>query len=116
MTDISLVKEGFSTLLDFTDEEIAGYDSLISFAVSTICPMINEGVDENDARIVYLCVLKAYYHIELLRHDDVSTFKAGEVSVSVDTSALANAKMLLDEALTECSSLIKSKDFDFRVV
>lgn len=116
MTDCSLVKARLESLFSLNEEEAAGCDSFIEYTVNCVRPMIKEGVDENDIRIIHLCVLKAYYQY-LLTHDDfISSFSAGEVSYSVDTCAPLRIKSLLDEAANACKDLMSCDDFAFLVV
>jgi hypothetical protein len=84
--------------------------------VNCVKPLIKADVDENDVRLVHLCAIKAYYQIVLMQLDSVSSFSAGEVSYSMDTSSSTKAKMLLDEALSSCKDLIDTSAFAFKAV
>ena len=116
MTDSSLVKKELKALLSLSDDELDNYESLIEYAVHCVVPIIKDGVDENDARIIHLCAVRVYYHLVLMQNDFISSFSAGEVSYSTDTSLPSRAKALLDDATRSCSDLINGSDFAFRVV
>jgi hypothetical protein len=116
MTDCSKVQNELMILLDFSQEDIEKYDSLIDYAVNCVKPLIKSESDENDVRIIHLCAIKAYYQIVLLQDEGVNSFSAGEVSYSVDTSTVSNIKLLLKDALLDCKDLINISDFAFEVV
>lgn len=115
MTDCGLVRDELKALLSLTDDEADGYDALINYAVSCIGALIKNSEDENDIRIVHLCAVKAYYQLSLVQDDGISSFSAGEVSYSRDTSAHGRAKALLDDAVSACADLI-SGGFAFKAV
>lgn len=116
MTDNSLVIKELMALLSMTEDEADNYKSLVEYAVNCVMPTVKEGVDENDARIVHLCAVKVYYQLALTQNDFISSFSAGEVSYSTDTSMPSRARALLDDALCSCADLINGSDFAFRVV
>ena len=116
MTDCSLVSNELKTLLAISSDDVEQYDSLVEYAVESVRPLIKNDVDENDVRIIHLCAVKAYYQIALTQCDGMSSFSAGEVSFSMDTSYPDRAKALLDEAYKGCGNLIGSNDFAFEVV
>ena len=116
MTDNSLIRRELMALLSMTEDEVDNYESLIEYSVNCVMPIIKEGVDENDARIVHLCAVRVYYQLALTQSDFISSFSAGEVSYSTDASLPSRARALLDDALRSCSDLINDGDFAFRVV
>lgn len=116
MTDSNLVKAELAAMLSFSNHEMDSYDTVVEYAVSCVCPLIKEGQDENDIRLIHLCAVKAYYQLLLMQYDGLSSFSAGEVSYSMDTSVLSNAKALLEEAVAACVDLIHGSDFAFRAV
>ncbi len=116
MTDNGLVIRELMALLSVTEDEANNYKSLVEYAVNCVMPIIKDGVDENDARIVHLCAVRVYYQLALTQNDFVSSFSAGEVSYSTDTSLPSRAEALLNDAVRSCSDLINGSDFAFRVV
>lgn len=116
MTDCSLVSNELMLLMNIDGDELEKYEHLIDYAIAGVKPLINNGVDENDVRIIHLCAVRAYYQIAITQCDGVNSFKAGEVSFSMDTSYPARAKALLDEAYRSCSDLIRNDGFAFEVV
>ncbi len=116
MTDSNLVREELMSLMGITQEEAEEYDGLIEYTVNCINPFIKNEDNENDIRIVYLCAVKVYYKIVLLQSDSVSSFSAGEVSFTLDTSAAEGARALLDDAESACVELIDYGGFVFKAV
>jgi len=118
VTDYSLVKEEIMTISSFDEEQIDKYKNFILSAVSCVESLLKDKETENDIRIVHLCAVKAYYQIILMEqsNDGVTSFTAGDVSYSVDTSSADRAKALLDIALSECSELVSNSSFVFKAV
>lgn len=118
MTDYSLVKEQLKKLMDCDDSQAQSYESYINNAISCVTPSLINQEDENDVRIVFLCAAKACYQINLTKfsNDDITSFKAGDVSYERDTSSLPNAKTLYEMALNDCASMIDKDPFAFRTV
>lgn len=118
MTDYSLVKEQLKALINCDEEQAQSYECYINNAISCITPCLKSTLDENDARVVLLCAVKAYYQISLTdaSGDDITSFKAGDVSFERDTSALPKIKALYDMALEDCAPLLSRDGFAFRTV
>lgn len=116
MTDCSFVNQELKRLFDFEDTELEKYNDLIVNAVNCVNTLLKENADENDARIVHLCAMKAYSQIEVLHNDDVASFSAGDVSFTRDTSSKDKAGLLLQEALNACSDLVSVSGFAFKAV
>lgn len=116
MTDCSLVRQELKSLLKLTDEDIINYDSLILCAVNWVKSLIKQEQNENDALIVHLCTVKAYYQISLIQNDGISSFSAGEISFSADNNSFTGAKKMLEDALSSCSHLITDSSFAFKAV
>ena len=116
MTDFSLVSNELKLLLGLDNDEVDKYERLVEYAVQSVKPLINEGLDENDVRIVHLCAAKAYYQIAISFYDGLNSFKAGDVSFTADASFSKRAKELLDEAYKSCSGLLKNNNFAFEVM
>lgn len=119
MTDYSSVKNELMLVLNCDEEQADEYGVIINNAIACVQDILKDSEYENDTRIVHLCAVKAYYRISLLRDADsqgVKSFKAGDVSYTADTSSAEVAKRLLEDALADCSRLIKRENFTFRVV
>lgn len=118
MTDCSLVKKELTFLMRCEEEETDEYMSYINNSVKYVSTVIKNPDYENDARIIYLCAVKAFYCIVLTRgaDDGITSFKAGDVSYTKDMSVLSSAKALLNMAERDCSDLMKTEGFTFEAV
>lgn len=118
MTDCSLVKAELACIMNCGEDEIEQYMLYIHNSVGYVSSVIRNTDDENDARILHLCAVRAFYSILLTQstNDGISSFKAGDVSYTMDMSALKGAKALLDMAVQSCSDLIKTEGFAFEAV
>ena len=58
-----------------------------------------------------------YFYVLTNQSEGITSFKAGDVSYSIDTSSnLENAKAICNFAFEQCTSLIKDKGFAFEAV
>ena len=94
MTDLSKIKEEFITLSSLSEEDAGKYQSLIEMECEYINSLLKSSDDENNSCVIFLCAAKAYYRYMLTNQSDgITSFKAGDVSYSLDTSsALENAR------------------------
>ena len=115
MTDLSKIKEEFITLSSLGEEDAGKYQSLIEMECEYINSLLKSSDDENNSCVIFLCAAKAYYRYMLTNQSDgITSFKAGDVSYSLDTSsALENARAIYNFALEQCASLIKNNHFAF---
>ena len=118
MTDCSLVKNELACIMNCGEEELEQYMPYINNSVSYVSSVMKNADDENDARIIHLCAVRAFYCILLTQStsDGITSFKAGDVSYTMDMSALKGARVLLDMAVQSCSNLIKTEGFAFEAV
>ncbi len=118
MTDCSLVKKELACIMNCGEDELEQYMTYINNSVGYVQAVIKNTDDENDTKIIYLCAVRAFYCILLTQstNDGITSFKAGDVSYTMDRSALKGAKALLDMAVQACSDLIKTKGFAFEAV
>lgn len=121
MTNCSLINQELENVFDFSSEMLQKYEGLILYAASCVNSLLKNPDEENDVKIIHLCASKAYYHIETINKDDVSSFKAGDVSYTMDTSSFDRAKELYEEALNSCRDMLKtesisSSPFEFKAV
>lgn len=83
-------------------------------------PFANKNYGEVDeALLEYFVATKTNYQIALASGDgEISSFKAGDVSVtsSTDGNAVKNAKALFDDAYSAISHLIADNGFCFKGV
>lgn len=118
MTDLSKIKAEFITLSSLSEEDAGRYQSLIEMECEYINSLLKSSDDENNSCVIFLCAAKAYYRYMLTNQSDgITSFKAGDVSYSLDTSsALENARAIYNFALEQCASLIKNNHFAFEAV
>ena len=118
MTDLVKVKKDFITLSSLSEEEAGKYESLIYMETEYINSLLKNDGDENKNTVVFLCAARAYYQYVLTNQSEgITSFKAGDVSYSIDTSSnLENAKAICNFAFEQCTSLIKDKGFTFEAV
>ncbi len=118
MTDYSLVKAELMRALQCDAAQLEEYEPYINNAVACVAPILKNPDDENDMRIVRLCAMKAYVQIALTDNSDcgVTSFKAGDVSYTMDTFSAERAESLLASAMRDCRDLLKNSKFSFKAV
>ena len=112
MVDYTEVMNELQQIAAFTPEELTRYRSLIEAAADT--------VDKEDpAHAVLIAAARANYQIALLQSagDGVSSFKAGEVSISeTKSSAVSAAKAFLTAVEAQYSAAAAGNGFAFQSV
>lgn len=109
MTDLTLIKDELSSVMKLDDSEIEDSEQIITAAAQYIFSVLKNKENENDSSIVHLCAARAYYQILLIsQRDDITSFKAGDVSFSRASSDLENAQRLYELALEQSSELLNS--------
>lgn len=117
MTDYRLVENELVLILHCDAEKLGEYEPYINNAAACISTHLKDIKTENDSRIVRLCAAKAYYQIVLSENeDDITSFKAGDVSYTRASSSVTRARAILDAAKSDCSDLIKNSSFSFVAV
>lgn len=112
MIRIEDVNEALKFIGDYSEDEIKKYSRVIENAVLSICGTADNCDDE---RLIYLCAVKANYDIVLITGstDNVTSFTAGDVSITQGSTLTEHAKQLYMNALKDCSDLIKDSGFAF---
>lgn len=120
MTQVVQAVKAVSRLLNSSEEERFDIIPYVRAACSEIGAKLKDKKDENDQRILNACVYLSYYRILLncvLSGDCISSFKAGDITVSQSPSlALENAVRLRDDALIMAAPLLEDTDFMFKQV
>lgn len=118
MTDLSKVWDEFAVLSSLGENEKEQYESLLYMSSEYVDSLLKNEEDENNSRIVFLCAAKAFYQYALSNQfDGITSFKAGDVSYSLDASScVENARAIYDFALEQCSALINDNNFAFKAV
>ena len=105
---LSMLKE-LCTTDEENEEELL---SLCSSALSTVENRLKDSADRSDMRIANAAAAVAFYNLTLKRVDSVSSFQAGDISISNSFSdKLKLAQRLKDDALNEMYPLFKDEGF-----
>ena len=109
MINTELVKAGILLMGDLEEDEVEKFSTVISSAVSATEAVIKENADDNDPRVIQLAAAKAYYAIccAASQTDGITSFSAGDVSVTQKADTLSNAKCYYEMALNDCRTLLK---------
>ncbi|MDE7124218.1 MAG: hypothetical protein K2N83_01845 [Eubacterium sp.] len=109
MINTELVKASIMLMGDFEEDEIEKFSPVISSAVSATEAAIKEDADDNDPRVVQLAAAKAYHAIccSASQTDGITSFSAGDVSVTQKTDILSNAESYYEMALNDCRALLR---------
>ena len=118
MTDLSLIKKDFILLSSYTNEQASRFESIMEMEAEYVDSLLKNSDDDNKACVVFLCSARAYYQCLLTNQSDgVSSFKAGDVSYSLDLNeAVKNARAIVDFALAKCAPLLKDDSFAVEVI
>lgn len=112
---LSVLREYYSP--EGTDEELA---PLCSMAADELLPRIKSEKFHSDARLISLAAAMVNYRLcvkRLKNSDGVTSFKAGDVTVSISASALMEqAEKEKTDALIAAAPLLKDDGFIFRQV
>lgn len=102
---------------NLSKEEAEKYSDLIKL---NYYPFLNKEYGENEENLIACFVAaKTNYQIALIQSDnEISSFTAGEVSVSTssNSNAQTNAKILYENAYEDIAHLAQDKGFYFRGV
>lgn len=116
MANSNQITEELSLLLGADENDIEKYNNIINHCVECVKAKLKNKDDSEDSGIIHLCAVKAYYQIVLMQEDEISSFSAGDVSYSKNSSAVDKAEKLLKAAEKDCCTLLKCSDFAFKVV
>lgn len=111
-----------SRLKIMTDIELDSEEkalTLCSEAASQLNRKLRSPLYGDDPRVIAVAAalaLTAKTRYETLSSDGISSFKAGDVTVDMDTKSEEIAQMLLKEALTAAADCLTDNEFFFREV
>ena len=112
---LSVLKEYYSP--EGTDEQLA---PVCTLAVNELLPRVKNESVYSDARLVSLAAAMANYRLcakKVRNSDGVTSFKAGDVTVSVSAAALMEqAEKDRKDAMLAALPLLKDDEFIFRQV
>ena len=103
------------TLFTLSDDEIQKQMPLID---SQLLSLQNNGMNTEDVRASVYAALSINYSMALLRSsgDSVTSFKAGDISITENNGDVESAKKLLDGFISSNADLLGDTDFVFRTV
>lgn len=121
MTDYSAVTAELKILSALDDKELEQYKILVENICSSVSAQLKSDSDENDSRVIHLAACKSYYQILLLNQsENLTSFKAGDITYSMSSATVDCAKVLYEQALGDCLELFKeepkSDAFAFKAV
>lgn len=119
MTDYNLVLEQLMVISGCTQEELTGFESYINSSIEYVHSLLTDKEKADDLRVIHLCAAAAAVKIAVIKEadsDDISSFSAGDVSYTKDTSSVDKFKVLYDIARNECRVLLCDDAFSFKAV
>lgn len=105
------VKDSLSRLVDMTSDEVSGADMLCRECFKEITAGLKADADSEDARVTAAAAGLAFYKLMLKRNsealsDDITSFKAGDVSISQGKSSVTNQLNKAEEYFKQCFAKI----------
>lgn len=124
MADAFDVLDSLQQITELRDEEKSSAESLCSHALFFVTSRLKADADPYDSRIVTAAAAQAFFNLCLKRasrdDDGITSFKAGDLTVSKDSAqidkALALAKEIRDEAFLKLTPLLSDESFFFEKV
>ncbi len=113
MICVENVKSLVKTIGGYEDNELDRFDILIENIIDTLNSQLKNPSYCNDARIEMLAATTVNYQLVIVENDGVTSFKAGDLSVTQSGYAAMNAKTLLDNAKENATDLIIDSGFAF---
>lgn len=108
MINTELVQASIALMGDMEDAELEKFNPIIDSAIAAVCAVIKDDTDENDPRVIQLAAAKAYKAIccSASQADGVTSFTAGDVSVTQKADTFGNAESYYEMALNDCRALL----------
>lgn len=117
MTDYTAVKNELSVLSGYTLTELEQYNALIEEACDCVVSQLRDSKYETDSRITHLAAAKCCYRLLLLNQsENLTSFKAGDISYTVSSAAVDSAKELYLQAIRDCAGMLEGGAFAFKAV
>lgn len=124
MADAFDVLDSLQQITELRDEEKSSAESLCSHALLFVTSRLKADADPFDSRITAATAAQAFFNLCVKRasrdDDGVTSFKAGDLTVSKDSAQadknLALAKELRDEAFLKLLPLLNDESFFFEKV
>ena len=116
MISVDKIKENLKLIAELTDEETEKYLPLMEAKVSVYANA--EISEEDEQRLAMLAAAEVNYQIALASDGtgSVTSFKAGDVSITESNRSLDSAKTLAESMEKDCRDLAEDGSFVFRTV
>ncbi len=110
MVSAEEVKSCLKLFGDYSDEELEKYDVMIEEAA--------ESVKDETEKAAMLAAARLNYKLALINGsgDGVTSFKAGDVSITQNDNSVEYAKSLFEQIAADCPELSDDSGFAFRTV
>lgn len=113
MINIEGVRATLCALTGLDNAELDCFLPIINNAILATEGLVDEE-NHSDERVEYLAGAKANYEIQLASaNDNVTSFSAGDVSLTQSANGASNAKTILDEAMKNVANIICDNGFAF---
>lgn len=113
MISVEKVKLVLSSLSSTEVDDLEHYSPIIKNAVAVASKLVDEA-DHSDERVEFLAAAKANYDICLISScDAVTSFSAGDVSITQGANGREGAKAILDDAMKNVADIISDNGFAF---
>lgn len=119
MTDYGSVKNELMLIMECSEDEVQKYEMYVQNVCCCVFDLLKNEKYENRAEIIHLCAAKAFYKISLIKeagNSGVKSFKAGDISYTVDNSLSSAAEKVLKDAVADCRNLLADDEFVFKAV
>lgn len=105
------VRESLNLLVDITSNEVVTADALCRESLREITAGLKADADTEDARVTAAAAGLAFYKLMLKRNSDsvdteITSFKAGDVSISQGSNAVSNQLSRAEEYFKQCFAKI----------
>lgn len=112
--DIKLVENSLAAMCGFEDGVPDMYFPFVEAALAWAQSVIKDEADENDPRVIQLAAAKAAVGIMCSGEiGGVTSFSAGDVSLTENGRGVERALALLNLAMKDCAGLIQNGGFAF---
>jgi hypothetical protein len=113
--NIANVTSRFALLAGLENSEIYKWDSIIDEACKYVNSLLKSEIsdDYDKLRLENLCAVYSYRLYCLCNNNTLSSFKAGDVTITSSAPSVDKAEMLWKDYCLKCQDLIDSQEFLF---
>lgn len=109
------VQDLLQQISGMTEEETAAYSKVTELACARAEAQLKHSGDADDARTLAYAAAMAYYMICLCEDakNDITSFTAGDISITGNASRTEAARQLLQTAEKNCAGMLQAGAFAF---